>query len=125
MQPSKIINISASPIQCRGGYIYFPATHQVAHVNNSSARSQPCEKHPYLKDIGYVPQNSLFHKAYISRGAALIEFARHYSCYEFIFENSGQQVELEPNCWYHIKKFNFEIQELANRPCVWQEAYIA
>jgi hypothetical protein len=125
MQNSKLIRISASPIQCKGGYIYFPATHQVAHVHDRKARLRPCETDPDFKDMSYIPQTSIFHKAYISRGAALIEFSSHYSCYEFIFENSGQQVELDPHCWYHIKRSDFEVQELANRPCVWQEAYIA
>lgn len=124
----KILRIHVRSIHDCSGYIYFPASHTAATFGKRGILKEcNCEESSTYQDLAYIPQNSIFsnNRVYVTRGAALIAFARHLTCYEFIFENNGQQVELQPNCWYRILKSDFEVVELANRTCIWQEAYIA
>lgn len=113
------------------GYIYFPASHEVAMYSKRGAMSaKPCERSTEFKDMSYLPEQSLFRKAYISRGAALLAFTDNLNLYglgpyEFTFLTDGQETKIQANHWYYIEPADFEDEHLINRPCIWQEAYIA
>lgn len=128
MSEKKILRIHLKSIHNRSGLIYFSASHTAARFSQRGMlKESNCEESSTYEELAYIPKNSIFsnNKVYVSRGAALIEFVRFLTCYEFIFENNGQEVELQPNFWYYINRSDFEVEELANRTCIWQEAYIA